>query len=205
MSDAAKMTERMRRPNYGTLEIELTIDDPEDLHEAVHRQPDAEHRARHGARSTSSVSRTRSRTSGCSRSRGTSSSAWRLCQRPKGGHYIRRPRSARCCRRTILRCVDLVEDRQMQIGERRRLAAASMCWPPLQRAVAAADEDRRQRMAVVPVAVATCSSHTGTSSGRAACRRRRESPPACRRTSANRSMCHVWIFTSFSIRLRSLA
>jgi hypothetical protein len=28
MSDAAKMTERMRRPNYGTLEIELTIDDP---------------------------------------------------------------------------------------------------------------------------------------------------------------------------------
>jgi len=28
MSDAAKMTERMRRPNYGTLEIELTVDDP---------------------------------------------------------------------------------------------------------------------------------------------------------------------------------
>jgi hypothetical protein len=28
MSDVAKMTERMRRPNYGTLEIELTIDDP---------------------------------------------------------------------------------------------------------------------------------------------------------------------------------
>jgi hypothetical protein len=28
MSDAAKMTERMRRPNFGTLEIELTIDDP---------------------------------------------------------------------------------------------------------------------------------------------------------------------------------
>jgi hypothetical protein len=28
MSDAAKMTERIRRPNYGTLEIELTIDDP---------------------------------------------------------------------------------------------------------------------------------------------------------------------------------
>jgi hypothetical protein len=28
MSDAAKMTERMRRPNYGTLEIALTIDDP---------------------------------------------------------------------------------------------------------------------------------------------------------------------------------
>src|ERR1043166_7821675 len=27
MSDVAKMTERMRRPNYGTLEIELTIDD----------------------------------------------------------------------------------------------------------------------------------------------------------------------------------
>ena len=28
MSDAATMTERMRRPNFGTLEIELTIDDP---------------------------------------------------------------------------------------------------------------------------------------------------------------------------------
>jgi hypothetical protein len=28
MSDAATMTERMRRPNYGTLEIALTIDDP---------------------------------------------------------------------------------------------------------------------------------------------------------------------------------
>jgi len=28
MSDAARMTERMRRPNYGTLEIELTVDDP---------------------------------------------------------------------------------------------------------------------------------------------------------------------------------
>jgi hypothetical protein len=28
MSDVGKMTERIRRPNYGTLEIELTIDDP---------------------------------------------------------------------------------------------------------------------------------------------------------------------------------
>jgi len=28
MSDVAKMTERMRRPNYGTLEIELAVDDP---------------------------------------------------------------------------------------------------------------------------------------------------------------------------------
>jgi hypothetical protein len=28
MSDAAKMTERMRRPNYGTLELALTVDDP---------------------------------------------------------------------------------------------------------------------------------------------------------------------------------
>ena len=28
MTDAAKMTERMRRPNYGTLELELTVDDP---------------------------------------------------------------------------------------------------------------------------------------------------------------------------------
>jgi hypothetical protein len=28
MSDAAKMTEKIRRPNFGSLEIELTIDDP---------------------------------------------------------------------------------------------------------------------------------------------------------------------------------
>ena len=28
MSDVAKMTERIRRPNYGTLELEITIDDP---------------------------------------------------------------------------------------------------------------------------------------------------------------------------------
>jgi hypothetical protein len=28
MSDAAKMTEKIRRPNFGTMEIELTIDDP---------------------------------------------------------------------------------------------------------------------------------------------------------------------------------
>ena len=28
MSDAAKMTERIRRPSYGTLELEITVDDP---------------------------------------------------------------------------------------------------------------------------------------------------------------------------------
>jgi hypothetical protein len=28
MSDAARMTERLRRPNYGTLELEITVDDP---------------------------------------------------------------------------------------------------------------------------------------------------------------------------------
>jgi hypothetical protein len=28
MTDAAKMTERIRRPNYGTLEVDITIDDP---------------------------------------------------------------------------------------------------------------------------------------------------------------------------------
>jgi hypothetical protein len=28
MSDAAKMTEKIRRLNFGTMEIELTIDDP---------------------------------------------------------------------------------------------------------------------------------------------------------------------------------
>ncbi|HWN85523.1 MAG TPA: hypothetical protein VNN99_10235, partial [Vicinamibacterales bacterium] len=28
MTSAAKMTERIRRPDYGTLEIDVTIDDP---------------------------------------------------------------------------------------------------------------------------------------------------------------------------------
>src|SRR5215475_10544108 len=28
MSEAAKLTERIRRPNYGTLELEITVDDP---------------------------------------------------------------------------------------------------------------------------------------------------------------------------------
>ena len=28
MSDAAKMTERLRRPNYGTLDVQITVDDP---------------------------------------------------------------------------------------------------------------------------------------------------------------------------------
>jgi hypothetical protein len=28
MTDAATMTERIRRPNYGTLDIQITIDDP---------------------------------------------------------------------------------------------------------------------------------------------------------------------------------
>jgi hypothetical protein len=28
MTDAAKMTERIRRPNFGTLEVEITVDDP---------------------------------------------------------------------------------------------------------------------------------------------------------------------------------
>ena len=28
LTEAAKMTERFRRPNFGTLEIELTVDDP---------------------------------------------------------------------------------------------------------------------------------------------------------------------------------
>ena len=28
MSDAAQLTERIRRPNYGTLEVEITVDDP---------------------------------------------------------------------------------------------------------------------------------------------------------------------------------
>ena len=28
MTDAANMTERIRRPDYGTLEVQITIDDP---------------------------------------------------------------------------------------------------------------------------------------------------------------------------------
>jgi len=28
LTDRARMTERLRRPNYGTLEIQVTIDDP---------------------------------------------------------------------------------------------------------------------------------------------------------------------------------
>jgi hypothetical protein len=28
MTDAAKVTERFRRPNYGSLEIEVTVNDP---------------------------------------------------------------------------------------------------------------------------------------------------------------------------------
>ncbi len=29
LTDAAKLTERFRRPNFGTLEIDVTVDDPE--------------------------------------------------------------------------------------------------------------------------------------------------------------------------------
>jgi hypothetical protein len=28
VTSAAKMTERLRRPNYGTLDVEITVDDP---------------------------------------------------------------------------------------------------------------------------------------------------------------------------------
>jgi hypothetical protein len=28
ITNAGKMTERLRRPNYGTLEVEITVDDP---------------------------------------------------------------------------------------------------------------------------------------------------------------------------------
>jgi hypothetical protein len=28
MTEAARMTERFRRPNYGTLEVQITVDDP---------------------------------------------------------------------------------------------------------------------------------------------------------------------------------
>ena len=49
MSDVAKMTERMRRPNYGTLEIELTINDPKNYSRPFTVNPNAEHRTRHRA------------------------------------------------------------------------------------------------------------------------------------------------------------
>ena len=41
LTSAGRMTERFRRPNFGLLQIDVTIDDPNGLHEAVHgpRQP----------------------------------------------------------------------------------------------------------------------------------------------------------------------
>ena len=35
-TDALKMTERFRRPNFGTLEIDVTIDDPKAYTKPVH-------------------------------------------------------------------------------------------------------------------------------------------------------------------------
>ena len=37
LTEAAKMTERFRRVNYGRLDVELTIDDPEGLHATLYR------------------------------------------------------------------------------------------------------------------------------------------------------------------------
>ena len=48
MSDAAKMTERIRRPNYGTLEIEITVDDPKVYTRPWTVSDDPGHRARYG-------------------------------------------------------------------------------------------------------------------------------------------------------------
>jgi hypothetical protein len=38
LTGAAKVTGKFRRPNYGTLEIEITVDDPKGLHRAVNRK-----------------------------------------------------------------------------------------------------------------------------------------------------------------------
>ena len=48
ISEAAKMTERYRRVNYGRLEIDLTIDDPKVYTRPWTVNPRATHRARHG-------------------------------------------------------------------------------------------------------------------------------------------------------------
>jgi hypothetical protein len=47
LTDAAKLTERFKRINYGKLEIEVTVDDPESLHGAVDHHARLHHRARH--------------------------------------------------------------------------------------------------------------------------------------------------------------
>ena len=49
MSDAAKMTERIRRPNYGSSRTGDHHRRSQGLHPAIHDQADAEHRDRHGA------------------------------------------------------------------------------------------------------------------------------------------------------------
>ena len=65
MSDVAKMTEKFRRPNFGTMEIELTIDDPK-----VYTKPFTVTLTRASkpirSSSTNSASRARRITSGCS-------------------------------------------------------------------------------------------------------------------------------------------
>ena len=45
LTNTGKMTERFRRPNFGTLEIEVTVEDPTGLHQAVHRQSESPHHA----------------------------------------------------------------------------------------------------------------------------------------------------------------
>ena len=50
MTDAAKVRERIRRPDYGHLEIEVTVDDSKAYYEALDRHAEAGHRGRHGAR-----------------------------------------------------------------------------------------------------------------------------------------------------------
>ena len=146
MSDAARMTERIRRPNYGNLEIELTVDDPK-----VYTRPwtvsltqslalDLELIDEFCLENEKSYERMISEPGQVGRV---------LPFRPAASHPG--DHSGAVAERLPPR-VDLVENRQVHVGQRRRLAQREVL-AALEPAVAAADEDGRQRMPVVPVAV----------------------------------------------------
>ena len=48
LTEQGKLTERFRRPTFGTLEIDVTIDDPEGVHEAVDRARESAPAGRYG-------------------------------------------------------------------------------------------------------------------------------------------------------------
>ena len=101
MSDVAKMTEKIRRPNFGTLEIELDDRRSEGLHEAVHRQPDGESRTRHGTgRRVLPRGRERLRAAAAIARQVRSPHGNRNARCVRRGYRgIRRQRSSLCCRR----------------------------------------------------------------------------------------------------------